>query len=179
VESWDEVPNDVGAAPCPWTGPTCIDDCRNSRDGNYQSCNGCSFYARCRDRSTSYINCPNGTVWNDKLKRCIKPSTLIGNTCYCYEERQTCKTTGRRCITSCKGLKDGDYQSCHGCSIYASCVGGYLLYDYRPCASAWPRPPLQWDDNAKRCLFTSKTCSCIRGNELEEDDLSFSRFLAK
>ncbi len=57
------------------------------------------------------------------------------------------------CITDCEGLPDGDYQSCRGCHIYASCVSG-ILYDYRPCNPLG----LQWDDNTKRCEVESTTC---------------------
>ncbi len=61
------------------------------------------------------------------------------------------------CITDCDGLPDGDYQSCRGCHIYASCVSG-ILYDYRPCNPLG----LQWDDNTKRCETVSTTCGRFR-----------------
>ena len=57
------------------------------------------------------------------------------------------------CITSCTGLSDGDYQSCLGCTVYASC-SNERLYDNRPCPSG-----LVWDDHLKRCEWVSTTCS--------------------
>jgi hypothetical protein len=175
VEGLEGLDAGNGAAPCPWTGPRCIDDCRGRPNGFYQWCLSCNTVAYCSSERIYFLSCPPGTVWDDNRKQCNQTST----TCYCYEERETCKNTGPRCITSCTGLKDGDYQSCHGCSVYVSCVGGYLLYDYRPCAPAWPRPPLRWDDYAKKCLYTSRTCTCSRQNELEENELPWSQILKK
>ena len=65
-------------------------------------------------------------------------------------------STGSRCITSCAGLPYGDYQSCQGCNVYASCDAAGNLIDNRPCA-ANNGPPLVWDDNLKRCEYTSAT----------------------
>ncbi len=55
------------------------------------------------------------------------------------------------CISSCAGLESGDYQSCHGCNVYASCLGGRLIDD-RPCPGS-----LVWDDIKKRCEHSSQT----------------------
>ena len=57
------------------------------------------------------------------------------------------------CISSCVGVADGHYQSCHGCDVYASCGGG-VLYDNRPCPAGH-----FWEDYLKHCLQTSETCS--------------------
>ena len=62
--------------------------------------------------------------------------------------------TGASCITSCNGRSNGDYQSCIGCDVYATCSNGYL-YDERPCAPGG----LVWDDNVKRCEWESATCT--------------------
>ena len=62
---------------------------------------------------------------------------------------------GRPCIKNCVGLPDGDYQSCTGCDVYASCVGGIII-DKRPCVI-----DLIWDDNKKYCDSPpSSTCPC-------------------
>ena len=61
------------------------------------------------------------------------------------------------CITSCTGLPNGDYQSCLGCHVYASCSNG-VMYDGRPCPAG-----LVWDDNVKRCEWTSTTCGSEHG----------------
>ena len=65
-----------------------------------------------------------------------------------------CKTTGSRCITSCANEANGDYQSCRGCDIYASCVAGRMI-DNRPCARS-----TVWDDAIKICKYRSSTCVC-------------------
>lgn len=78
------------------------------------------------------------------------------------DRNDQCVWTGRRCIRNCFGRRDGDYQSCQGCSVYASCVGG-RIYNRRPCAPA--TPALRWDDDAKRCLYNSTTCKCYQDIE--------------
>ena len=57
-----------------------------------------------------------------------------------------------RCITTCTGLSDGDYQSCNGCQVYATCVRGRLI-DNRPCMAGGV-----WDDIRKSCVIKSTTC---------------------
>ena len=60
-----------------------------------------------------------------------------------------------RCIKRCSRLPDGDYQSCVGCDVYASCVAG-RIYNNRPCPEG-----LHWDDNNKICdNKPSSTCLC-------------------
>ena len=49
-------------------------------------------------------------------------------------------------------MSDGDYQSCLSCDVYLTCSNG-LTYDNRPCPA-----DLVWDDNLKRCEWTSSTC---------------------
>jgi hypothetical protein len=56
------------------------------------------------------------------------------------------------CVASCWGLPDGDYQSCYGCTVYATCAGG-VLYDNRPCETNYV-----WDDITKDCLYYSTIC---------------------
>ncbi len=57
-------------------------------------------------------------------------------------------------------MPDGDYQSCCGCCVYATCANG-ILYDNRPCPAG-----LVWDDNLRRCEFTSSTCGTRSGYAL-------------
>ncbi len=80
--------------------------------------------------------------------------------------------TGEACITSCEGLPNGDYQSCNGCTIYATC-SNEILYDGRPCAPA--TPPLVWDDNLKRCDYDSETCSESTFDDSDNDGVSDER----
>lgn len=77
--------------------------------------------------------------------------------------RDDCYWTGVRCIRDCYGREDGDYQSCRGCSIYASCTNGNII-DSRPCAYSWPS--LQWDDFSKKCKYSSRTCMCYEADDL-------------
>ena len=72
---------------------------------------------------------------------------------FCFSDRCETNNTGSGCIDSCEGLTAGDYQSCKGCNVYASCNDGQIHYDERPCAA-----DLVWDDNAKMCLYESTTC---------------------
>ena len=58
---------------------------------------------------------------------------MKGCTChlkFCTETKE--KKKKDRCVASCKNAADGDYQSCRGCDVYVSCVGG-IIYDNRPC----------------------------------------------
>ncbi|KAI0234358.1 hypothetical protein LSAT2_015374 [Lamellibrachia satsuma] len=62
--------------------------------------------------------------------------------------------TGSACIRNCTNKAEGDYQSCQGCHVYASCTTAGLLSDNRP----WPAD-LVWNDNKKVCDWTSSTCN--------------------
>ena len=64
--------------------------------------------------------------------------------------------TGPTCIESCAGLPDGHYQSCEYCGCYHSCVN-QAMYVNRPCAELY----LEWDDNLKKCEWSSPTCNCV------------------
>ncbi|KAI0221128.1 hypothetical protein LSAT2_027470, partial [Lamellibrachia satsuma] len=59
------------------------------------------------------------------------------------------------CIWNCNGKSAGDYMSCVRCNVYATCTVGGQFMDNRPCAPA--TPPLVWNDNLKRCDYTSQT----------------------
>merc|ERR1711921_54237 len=50
-------------------------------------------------------------------------------------------------------LPNGDYQSFISCTVYATCVEGFLI-DNRPCAAGAGN----WDDYKKACVRNSKTC---------------------
>ncbi|KAI0207937.1 hypothetical protein LSAT2_007383 [Lamellibrachia satsuma] len=78
-------------------------------------------------------------------------------------------STGSNCVTSCIGLADGDYQSCVRCNVYVTCSNGDT-YDNRPCPAG-----LVWDDNVKRCEWTSPTCAVVKNGfftmDLTDNDL--------
>ncbi|XP_025082915.1 uncharacterized protein LOC112557334 [Pomacea canaliculata] len=57
-----------------------------------------------------------------------------------------------KCLASCKGVPDGDYQSCFSCHFYITCSNGFL-WDNRPCPSN-----LVWDDLLQMCVHVSTTC---------------------
>ena len=62
------------------------------------------------------------------------------------------KRSASICVSDCNGMQNGDYQSCLSCDVYLTCSNG-LTYDNRPCPA-----DLVWDDNLKRCEWTSSTC---------------------
>ena len=57
------------------------------------------------------------------------------------------------CISDCSGQDNGDYHSCTSCQVFVTCSNGYI-HDNRPCPAG-----LMWDDNVKRCDWTSDTCN--------------------
>ena len=63
-------------------------------------------------------------------------------------------STGSNCVSDCTGKADGDYQSCTSCNVYVTCSNERLI-DNRPCAPS--TPALVWDDNKKRCEYSSPT----------------------
>ena len=121
----------------------CVSSCEGRSNGDYHSCISCHVYATCSN-GILYDNrpCPANLVWDDSKKRCEYTSS-------------TCNR-GRNdgsCVSDCKGMQNGDYQSCLGCDVYATC-SNELLYDNRPCPA-----DLVWDDDKKRCEYESDTCS--------------------
>ena len=78
---------------------------------------------------------------------------------HCLSFTATC-ATGSSGITSCAGLGAGFYQSCLGCTVYATCDAGGNLFDNRPCP-----PGLVWDNDVKQCRSSSGTCS-VSGNSM-------------
>lgn len=62
-----------------------------------------------------------------------------------------------RCVRNCKRKRSGDYQSCHGCHVFCSCVWGRLI-DNRPCPAN-----SQWDDIVKRCVLLGHSATCNPG----------------
>lgn len=58
------------------TGPSCIWSCTGRADGNYQDCKRCDVFISCVAGRTIYDRaCPSGTVWDDRLKLCLRSST--------------------------------------------------------------------------------------------------------
>ena len=62
------------------------------------------------------------------------------------------RSTGKSCKVTCKGLDDGDYQSCKTCSGYITCTRGTKAKRRCPIG-------LVWNDIKKRCVWPkSPTC---------------------
>ena len=67
-------------------------------------------------------------------------------------------------MSSCVGMPDGDYQSCHGCKVFVSCSNENIT-DNRPCPVGNDGMSLLWDDNTKTCERESQTCNGDEGGE--------------
>ena len=165
---WDDLDKQCSeeSTTCPLP-ESCIASCENLEDGNYPSCRGCHVYASCGG-GVIYDGrpCPFGRLWDDNAKECLETSsTCIGNTNTPSPGAGTTVrlvtdapthppvTTIHNCIESCKNVPDGNYHSCLGCHVYASCGNG-VFFDGRPCPTG-----LVWDDNFKLCLGASSTCN--------------------
>jgi hypothetical protein len=171
---------------CTSTGSGCLSStssCRGRPDGDYQACEGCTFYHSCSG-GVLYANrpCPltnqggigGRLVWlawtsnqgicdytSSTCRECVTgPVSLITPVC-------TNGRTGPNCITastSCVGKPDGDYQACESCTIYHSCSGG-VNWSNRPCARTnygGLRGYLVWNSwtaNRGICDYTSTTCT--------------------
>ncbi|XP_067677868.1 uncharacterized protein [Haliotis asinina] len=118
----------------------CMSNCTGMPDGDYQTCAGCGGYATCLGGMLYERKCVADTVWDDSVKRCQDTSS-------------TCPSTMPKiCVSSCKGVSNGDHQSCNGCNVYVTCHAG-RIFDNRPCP-----PGLVFDNNVKHCDRTSPTC---------------------
>lgn len=60
------------------------------------------------------------------------------------------------CVSSCRYWENGNYQSCKTCHGYVTCSN--QIYYTRTC----PAANLVWDDYAKQCLSTSRTCPLLQ-----------------
>ena len=161
---------------CRYTSPTCrpgrgmcTRTCTGLPDGDYQSCSGCHVYATC---SQGHLHddrpCPRGLVWDDSMKRCLRTSPTCGlqrtssgvsrDPVMELARRQGSRVqtvTSQGCVTTCDGLSDDNYQSCHDCRVFVTCSDGEMSDD-RPCPAN-----TVWDDSQKRCLATSRTCTSV------------------
>ena len=97
------------------------------------------------------------TQHNDCMVILFSVRLCSGKCGYVYFLGDSCSPNETPCVSSCEGKTNGDYQSCHGCDVYVTCVHGAPVDD-RPC----PRG-LVWDDIEKRCEWESKTCSNCPG----------------
>ncbi len=114
------------------------------------------YYMKCER------HCQHENIGNDDLKFCHVKFPLLWKCsllCLCciagvpLESIQSATSIPLDCVSDCTGVADGDYHSCQGCIVYASCSNG-MIFDGRPCP-----PGLVWDDYTKMCESTSTTCS--------------------
>merc|ERR1711988_1252433 len=111
------------------------------------------------------FDCPGNLVWDDKIKRCEWKSSNCpadngsGNNGGNNDGNNGGNNGGNdgginkgSCVSSCKNMKDGDYQSCTRCDGFVKCSEGRLFE--MDCAAGG----LVWDDNVKRCEWESSTC---------------------
>ena len=162
-EVWDDVMKG-----CVGT-PDCVSDCRDMPDGSYQSCKFCNGFVTCTHGFLCEHPCKHGHFWDDVVKDCVEESTTCpippttihpptgGPTIPSTTSPSTTVHPMGPCVSDCRGIPDGDYQSCKTCEGYVSCSNG--RYFDRPCAPTHPgEKPLVWDDVKKRCEYESTTC---------------------
>ncbi|WAR04109.1 hypothetical protein MAR_019478 [Mya arenaria] len=58
------------------------------------------------------------------------------------------------CVSSCRGVANGDYPSCTGCNFFTTCSNG-AIYPSRPCS--W-FGGLFWNDDRKSCDWYPTYC---------------------
>ena len=141
-----EVWNDVSKC-CEWESPTCnissaihrssayltsldnkcVSDCSGLPDGDYPSCKTSKAYVICSNGRYFDQPCPPNHVWHDEKKRCI-----MG------------------CVSDCKDMPDGEYESCTTCEGYVVCQYGHYYELLCP-------PNHVWNDEKKSCEFKSST----------------------
>ena len=115
----------------PGTPGPCVSDCTDMPDGSYPSCKSNEKYVECKGGLLCEKACPTGKVWDDMEKDCVS---------YIVE-----------CVTDCRGMPDGKYQSCNFCNGFVTCTQGWLCE--HPCKTG----PV-WDDLKKYCVNESTTC---------------------
>ena len=168
------VPTSPPTTSTPTPGP-CVSDCSGMPNGDYQSCKTCEGFVSCSNGHYYDMPCaPNHPgekplVWDDVKKRCdyestTCPSTKPPSTTLPPVSSTTIPSTTSNhpgppgpCVSDCRGMADGDYQSCKTCEGFVSCSNG--RYFDMPCAPNHPgEKPLVWDDVKKRCDYESTTC---------------------
>ena len=132
----------------------CVSSCGDRPNGDYQSCETCNGFVTCSNGEPYERPCPAKLVWDDVKKRCEATSTtcdILATKSQPAPVDLTLTLTSFWCVSNCRGMPDGHYQSCKTCYGYVSCSGG-ILYD-RDCPAG-----LVWDDMKKRCEWYSTTC---------------------
>ena len=135
----------------------CVSSCSDKPNGDYQSCETCNGYVTCSNGESYERPCPAKLVWDDVKKRCEATSTtcdMLFTKSHPAPVDLTLSRTQGRCVSNCKDMPDGYYQSCKTCNGYVFCSVG-ILYD-GDCPAG-----LVWDDEKKRCEWYSTTCDML------------------
>merc|ERR1711931_117370 len=146
-----------------------VNDCLDVEDGDYQSPDGCHYYVSCANNHIERKRpCPTlGVIlldWDDNLKKCEYYSET------CPDDPVTPEITiptlapepgpdpCNPCIRNCDGkpLAKQRYQSCNGCTVYATCENGKFT-DNIPCCEE-----KHFDDNLKQCVKPGTSTTCPR-----------------
>ncbi|ESO90650.1 hypothetical protein LOTGIDRAFT_163871 [Lottia gigantea] len=146
------TPNRTEVAPC-------SRDCSTqAAPGLYPVCGDCSKYHICSSGILiGEVQCTGGLLFDIVGTTCNFPEVT---TCGVEDATSSGSTVLRalgglgECVDDCSRKANGDYQSCNGCNMYASCSNGIMI-DERPCAKAGT----VWDDRLKQCMYTSSTCT--------------------
>merc|ERR1711931_535729 len=126
-----------------------VNDCLDVEDGDYQSPDGCHYYVSCANNHIERKRpCPTlGVIlldWDDDLKKCVYYSETCPDGPVTTPKVTTPEVTTpghddnldpcNPCIKNCDGkpLAKQRYQSCNGCTVYATCENGKFT-DNIPC----------------------------------------------
>ena len=133
---------------CSWESKTCacVSDCSGLPSGDYQSCKTCAGFVTCANNHYYDLPCHNNYVWDDVKKRCGFESKTCDISSAIYQSATDLTSIDKKCVSDCKGMPDGEYQSCRSCAGYVTCSMGHL-YE-RSCPAG-----LVWNDEEKRCDF--------------------------
>merc|ERR1712038_1511764 len=126
----------------------CVSSCKSMKDGDYQSCKRCDGFVKCANERLFEMDCAEGgLVWDDRIKRCEWESS----TCSSNSDSGSNSDNGSNsdsssnsdsgsgnsdsgsnsqdgvCVSSCKSMKDGDYQSCKRCDGFVKCANERLF----------------------------------------------------
>merc|ERR1712038_205391 len=124
----------------------CVSSCKSMKDGDYQSCKRCDGFVKCANELLFEMDCAEGgLVWDDQIKRCKwKSSTCSANEGNSNngsnsgnDSDNDSDNSGSNsdsgsnsqdgvCVSSCKSMKDGDYQSCKRCDGFVKCANELL-----------------------------------------------------
>merc|ERR1712117_543647 len=122
----------------------CVSSCKFMKDGDYRSCKRCDGFVKCANERLFEMDCAEGgLVWDDQIKRCEwQSSTCSSNSdsgsgnsdsgpgnsdSGSGNSDNESNSQDGVCVSSCKSMKDGDYQSCKRCDGFVKCANERLF----------------------------------------------------